>query len=185
MPRGLVLAVVALVAAVPVPDEELLASLLDGDEQQTAGEWVLADQVQRGQLMNHERAEAVDEMSLLQVGLAAIPRVTQTAWFDMSIGGKAAGRIRLGLFGEATPGLVLTPTLSLAPSPTTQPHPSPLPGDAGDSGQLRRVSQRRQRAQRAAATLQGEPLAPDHARLHAAGWRLHARRRHGRRLSPG
>ena len=39
---GLVWAAAALVAAVPVPDEEVLASLLDGDEQQTAGEWVLA-----------------------------------------------------------------------------------------------------------------------------------------------
>ena len=39
---GLVWAAVALVAAVPVPDEEVLASLLDGDEQQTAGEWVPA-----------------------------------------------------------------------------------------------------------------------------------------------
>ena len=58
---------------------------------------------ERGQLMDHERAEAVDEMSLLQSGLSAMPRVTQTAWFDMSIGGEAAGRIRLGLFGEVTP----------------------------------------------------------------------------------
>ena len=39
---GLVWAAAALVAAVPVPDEEVLASLLDGDEQQTAGEWVPA-----------------------------------------------------------------------------------------------------------------------------------------------
>ena len=99
---GLVLATAVLVAAVPVPEEEALASLLDGDEQ-TAGEWVLSEEGQRGQLMDHERAEAVDEMSLLQFGLSAMPRVTQTAWFDMSIGGEAAGRIRLGLFGEVTP----------------------------------------------------------------------------------
>ena len=46
---------------------------------------VLAEQMQRGQLMGHERAEAMDEMSLLQLGLSAMPRVTQTAWFDMSI----------------------------------------------------------------------------------------------------
>ena len=132
---GLVWAAAALVAAVPVPDEEVLASLLDGDEQQTAGEWVLAcadtcvpglravrtgprvpascvlhvleaqgslprgrhhavrapasgvlhvprtvapqvlaEQMQRGQLMGHERAEAMDEMSLLQLGLSAMPR---------------------------------------------------------------------------------------------------------------
>ena len=99
---GLVLATAVLVAAVPVPEEDALASLLDGDEQ-TAGEWVLSEEGQRGQLMDHERAEAVDEMSLLQFGLSAMPRVTQTAWFDMSIGGEAAGRIRLGLFGEVTP----------------------------------------------------------------------------------
>ena len=99
---GLVLATAVLVAAVPKPEEEALASLLDGDEQ-TAGEWVLSEEGQRGQLMDHERAEAVDEMSLLQFGLSAMPRVTQTAWFDMSIGGEAAGRIRLGLFGEVTP----------------------------------------------------------------------------------
>ena len=99
---GLVLATAVLVAAVPVPEEDSLASLLDGDEQ-TAGEWVLSEEGQRGQLMDHERAEAVDEMSLLQFGLSAMPRVTQTAWFDMSIGGEAAGRIRLGLFGEVTP----------------------------------------------------------------------------------
>ena len=99
---GLVLATAVLVAAVPVPEEDALASLLDGDEQ-TAGEWVLSEEGQRGQLMDHERAEAVDEMSLLQSGLSAMPRVTQTAWFDMSIGGEAAGRIRLGLFGEVTP----------------------------------------------------------------------------------
>ena len=99
---GLVLATAVLVAAVPVPEEDALASLLDGDEQ-TAGEWVLSEEGQRGQLMDHERAEAVDEMSLLQYGLSAMPRVTQTAWFDMSIGGEAAGRIRLGLFGEVTP----------------------------------------------------------------------------------
>ena len=99
---GLVLATAVLVAAVPKPEEEALASLLDGDEQ-TAGEWVLSEEGQRGQLMGHERAEAVDEMSLLQFGLSAMPRVTQTAWFDMSIGGEAAGRIRLGLFGEVTP----------------------------------------------------------------------------------
>ena len=99
---GLLLATAVLVAAVPVPEEEALASLLDGDEQ-TAGEWVLSEEGQRGQLMDHERAEAVDEMSLLQFGLSAMPRVTQTAWFDMSIGGEAAGRIRLGLFGEVTP----------------------------------------------------------------------------------
>ena len=102
---GLVLATAVLVAAVPVPEEEALASLLDGDEQ-TAGEWVLSEEGQRGQLMDHERAEAVDEMSLLQFGLSAMPRVTQTAWFDMSIGGEAAGRIRLGLFGEVTPATV-------------------------------------------------------------------------------
>merc|ERR1719272_1382794 len=48
----------------------------------------------------------MDEMSLLQLGLSAMPRVTQTAWFDMSIGGEAAGRIRLGLFGEVTPATV-------------------------------------------------------------------------------
>jgi len=99
---GLVLATAVLVAAVPVPEEDALASLLDGDEQ-TASEWVLSEEGQRGQLMDHERAEAVDEMSLLQYGLSAMPRVTQTAWFDMSIGGEAAGRIRLGLFGEVTP----------------------------------------------------------------------------------
>ena len=99
---GLVLATAVLVAAVPVPEEDALASLLDGDEQ-TAGEWVLSEEGQRGQLMDHERAEAVDEMNLLQFGLSAMPRVTQTAWFDMSIGGEAAGRIRLGLFGEVTP----------------------------------------------------------------------------------
>ena len=99
---GLLLATAVLVAAVPVPEEDALASLLDGDEQ-TAGEWVLSEEGQRGQLMDHERAEAVDEMSLLQFGLSAMPRVTQTAWFDMSIGGEAAGRIRLGLFGEVTP----------------------------------------------------------------------------------
>ena len=99
---GLVLATAVLIAAVPVPEEDALASLLDGDEQ-TAGEWVLSEEGQRGQLMDHERAEAVDEMSLLQFGLSAMPRVTQTAWFDMSIGGEAAGRIRLGLFGEVTP----------------------------------------------------------------------------------
>ena len=99
---GLVLATAVLVAAVPVPEEDALASLLDGDEQ-TAGEWVLSEEGQRGQLMAHERAEAVDEMSLLQFGLSTMPRVTQTAWFDMSIGGEAAGRIRLGLFGEVTP----------------------------------------------------------------------------------
>ena len=99
---GLVLATAVLVAAVPKPEEEALASLLDGDEQ-TAGEWVLSEEGQRGQLMDHERAEAVDEMSLLQFGLSTMPRVTQTAWFDMSIGGEAAGRIRLGLFGEVTP----------------------------------------------------------------------------------
>ena len=102
---GLVLATAVLVAAVPVPEEDALASLLDGDEQ-TAGEWVLSEEGQRGQLMDHERAEAVDEMSLLQFGLSAMPRVTQTAWFDMSIGGEAAGRIRLGLFGEVTPATV-------------------------------------------------------------------------------
>ena len=102
---GLVLATAVLVAAVPKPEEEALASLLDGDEQ-TAGEWVLSEEGQRGQLMDHERAEAVDEMSLLQFGLSAMPRVTQTAWFDMSIGGEAAGRIRLGLFGEVTPATV-------------------------------------------------------------------------------
>ena len=102
---GLVLATAVLVAAVPVPEEEVLASLLDGDEQ-TAGEWVLSEEGQRGQLMDHERAEAVDVMSLLQYGLSAMPRVTQTAWFDMSIGGEAAGRIRLGLFGEVTPATV-------------------------------------------------------------------------------
>ena len=102
---GLVLATAVLVAAVPVPEEEALASLLDGDEQ-TAGEWVLSEEGQRGQLMDHERAEAVDEMSLLQFGLSTMPRVTQTAWFDMSIGGEAAGRIRLGLFGEVTPATV-------------------------------------------------------------------------------
>ena len=113
---GLVWAAAALVAAVPVPDEEVLASLLDGDEQQTAGEWVLAEQMQRAQLMGHERAEAVDEMSLLQLGLSAMPRVTQTAWFDMSIGGKAAGRIRLGLFGEVTPA-TSHPTLKPSPKP--------------------------------------------------------------------
>ena len=99
---GLVLATAVLVAAVPVPEEDALASLLDGDEQ-TAGEWVLSEEGQRGQLMDHERTEAVDEMNLLQYGLSAMPRVTQTAWFDMSIGGEAAGRIRLGLFGEVTP----------------------------------------------------------------------------------
>ena len=99
---GLVLATAVLVAAVPVPEEDALASLLDGDEQ-TASEWVLSEEGQRGQLMDHERAEAVDEMSLLQYGLSAMPRVTQTAWFDMSIGGEAVGRIRLGLFGEVTP----------------------------------------------------------------------------------
>ena len=99
---GLVLATAVLIAAVPVPEEDALASLLDGDEQ-TAGEWVLSEEGQRGQLMDHERAEAVDEMSLLQFGLSAMPRVTQTAWFDMSIGGEAAGRIRLSLFGEVTP----------------------------------------------------------------------------------
>ena len=99
---GLVLATAVLVAAVPVPEEDALASLLDGDEQ-TASEWVLSEEGQRGQLMDHERAEAVDEMSLL---LSAMPRVTQTAWFDMSIGGEAAGRIRLGLFGEVTPATV-------------------------------------------------------------------------------
>ena len=102
---GLVLATAVLVAAVPVPEEDALASLLDGDEQ-TASEWVLSEEGQRGQLMDHERAEAVDEMSLLQYGLSAMPRVTQTAWFDMSIGGEAAGRIRLGLFGEVTPATV-------------------------------------------------------------------------------
>ena len=102
---GLVLATAVLIAAVPVPEEDALASLLDGDEQ-TAGEWVLSEEGQRGQLMDHERAEAVDEMSLLQFGLSAMPRVTQTAWFDMSIGGEAAGRIRLGLFGEVTPATV-------------------------------------------------------------------------------
>ena len=53
---------------------------------------VLAEQMQRGQLMGHERAEAMDEMSLLQLGLSAMPRVTHTAWFDMSIGGEARGR---------------------------------------------------------------------------------------------
>ena len=102
---GLVLATAVLVAAVPGPEEDALASLLDGDEQ-TASEWVLSEEGQRGQLMDHERAEAVDEMSLLQYGLSAMPRVTQTAWFDMSIGGEAAGRIRLGLFGEVTPATV-------------------------------------------------------------------------------
>ena len=102
---GLVLATAVLVAAVPVLEEDALASLLDGDEQ-TASEWVLSEEGQRGQLMDHERAEAVDEMSLLQYGLSAMPRVTQTAWFDMSIGGEAAGRIRLGLFGEVTPATV-------------------------------------------------------------------------------
>ena len=40
---GLVLATAVLVAAVPVPEEEVLASLLDGDEQ-TAGEWVLSEE---------------------------------------------------------------------------------------------------------------------------------------------
>ena len=92
---GLIWAAV-LVAAVPVPDEE---------DQQTAGEWVLAEQMQTGQLV-HERSEAMDEMSLLQLGLAARPRVTQTAFFDLSIGGAPAGRIRLGLFGEVTPATV-------------------------------------------------------------------------------
>ena len=51
---------------------------------------VLAEQMQRGQLMGHERAEAMDEMSLLQLGLSAMPRVRHTAWFDISIGGEAA-----------------------------------------------------------------------------------------------
>lgn len=87
---------VALSSAVPVPDEE---------NQQTASEWLLAEQMHTGQLV-HERVEAVDELSLLQVGLAARPRVTQTAYFDVSIGGAHAGRIRLGLFGEVTPRTV-------------------------------------------------------------------------------
>ena len=87
---------VALSSAVPVPDEE---------DQQTASEWLLAEQMHTGQLV-HERAEAVDELSLLQVGLAARPRVTQTAYFDVSIGGAHAGRIRLGLFGEVAPRTV-------------------------------------------------------------------------------
>ena len=58
----------------------------------TVAPQVLAKQMQRGQLMGHERAEAMDEMSLLQLGLSAMPRVTHTAWFDMSIGGEARGR---------------------------------------------------------------------------------------------
>ena len=108
---GLVLATAVLVAAVPVPEEDALASLLDGDEQ-TAGEWVLSEEGQRGQLMDHERAEAVDEMSMLQFGLSAMPRVTQTAWFDMSIGGEAVGRICL-LYTSPSPR---DATLSRMPS---------------------------------------------------------------------
>ena len=56
----------------------------------TVAPQVLAEQMQRGKLMGHERAEAMDEMSLLQLGLSAMPRVTHTVWFDMSIGGEAA-----------------------------------------------------------------------------------------------
>ena len=57
----------------------------------TVASQVLAEQMQRGKLMGHERAEAMDEMSLLQLGLSAMPRVRHsTAWFDISIGGEAA-----------------------------------------------------------------------------------------------
>eukprot|EP00964_Phaeocystis_antarctica_P108609 scaffold73168_cov66-Phaeocystis_antarctica.AAC.1 len=118
----------------------------------------------------------------------------------MSIGGEAAGRIRLGLFGEVRP---LTPLvrltrlrretwlglglgdaddtrlgLGLGDADDTrlglglgEADDTRLGlglGDTGNSGQLRRVSQRRQRAQGPAVTLQGQQPAPRHAGLHAA-----------------
>ena len=75
---GLVLATAVLVAAVPVPEEDALASLLDGDEQ-TAGEWVLSEEGQRGQLMDHERAEAVDSTAWRATGTRGAPALCSLA----------------------------------------------------------------------------------------------------------
>ena len=71
---------------------------LEGDGL-TASKWLLQNQDMHAQLM-HQR-EAANEFAMLQTGLKMDAEFTQHAYFEVSIGGRAAGRIVLGLFGDS------------------------------------------------------------------------------------
>merc|ERR1712118_585110 len=75
-------------------------------------------------------------------------------FFDMEIGGKAAGRVEMELRADVVP--------------KTAENFRALCGREGH------------RQERQAPSLQGLDLPPRDPRLHVPGWRLHRRQRHGR-----
>lgn len=95
---ALLLAFSCLGSSAPVGEEHALRAA-DEAAGETAGAWLRRQQDQA-----HQREEAMNEFSMLQVGLD--PVVTQRVYFDLTIGAKPAGRMVFGLYGEVVPKTV-------------------------------------------------------------------------------